>query len=294
MLAVNGHGEVFVAAGRGGVFRSIDNGDYWLQINNGITSVLISHLAINSNDDIFAGGLGGMYRSTDNGDNWSRIQSGMTSTNISALAIHKDGEIFAGTTTGGLFRSSDNGNNWNPIKNGLTSNNILALTANSDNIFAGTLDGVFLSKDKGDTWSQINHGLTNHTVSAFAVANNGYIFAGTNGGGVYRRLETTTVVEENIMGVPASFSLEQNYPNPFNPSTVISFQLAVNSAVSLSIYNMNGQLVRKLVTGEMNAGRHNISWDATNERGQRVASGVYLYIIRAGEFTAQRKLMLMK
>jgi sugar lactone lactonase YvrE len=93
---------------------------------------------------------------------------------------------------------------------------------------------------------------------------------------------------------PVSYQLEQNYPNPFNPSTVISFQLPVNSEVTLSIFNTNGQLVKKLVAGEMNAGRHSLVWDATNDRGERVASGVYLYVLKAGEFTAQRKLVVMK
>ncbi|NUM78655.1 T9SS type A sorting domain-containing protein, partial [candidate division KSB1 bacterium] len=91
-----------------------------------------------------------------------------------------------------------------------------------------------------------------------------------------------------------SYQLEQNYPNPFNPSTTISFQLPENSDVTLSIYNTNGQLVKKLVAGTMNAGQHTLVWDATNERGERVASGVYLYVLKAGEFVAQRKLVLMK
>jgi len=91
-----------------------------------------------------------------------------------------------------------------------------------------------------------------------------------------------------------SYQLEQNYPNPFNPSTTISFALPQAGEVTLSIFNTNGQLVKKLIAGEMNAGQHNLTWDATNEHGERVASGVYLYVIKAGEFTAQRKLVLMK
>jgi len=99
-----------------------------------------------------------------------------------------------------------------------------------------------------------------------------------------------------------SYQLEQNYPNPFsqiprfagNPTTTISFALPEAGEVSLSIYNMSGQLVKKLVAGEMNAGRHSFTWDATNTRGERVASGVYLYVIKAGAFTSQRKLVLMK
>jgi hypothetical protein len=91
-----------------------------------------------------------------------------------------------------------------------------------------------------------------------------------------------------------SYQLEQNYPNPFNPSTAISFALPQASEVSLAIFNTNGQLVCKLDAGQMNAGRHSFTWDATDDRGLRVASGVYLYVIKAGEFTAQRKLVLMK
>ncbi|MCK6562266.1 T9SS type A sorting domain-containing protein [bacterium] len=91
-----------------------------------------------------------------------------------------------------------------------------------------------------------------------------------------------------------SYQLEQNYPNPFNPTTTISFALPQAGEVSLSIFNTSGQLVKKLVAGAMNAGQHTLVWDATNERGERVASGVYLYVLKAGEFTAQRKLVLMK
>ncbi|NUM75838.1 T9SS type A sorting domain-containing protein [candidate division KSB1 bacterium] len=91
-----------------------------------------------------------------------------------------------------------------------------------------------------------------------------------------------------------SYELSQNYPNPFNPTTTIGFSLPEASDVTLSIYNTNGQLVKRLVAGAMNAGRHNFTWDATDQNGARVASGVYLYVLKAGEFVAQRKLVLMK
>lgn len=94
--------------------------------------------------------------------------------------------------------------------------------------------------------------------------------------------------------LPTAFALLQNYPNPFNPSTVIGFQLPVASEVRLSIYNINGQLVKRLVNREFAPGSHELVWDATNARGERVSSGVYLYVLRAGSFTAQRKLLLMR
>jgi sugar lactone lactonase YvrE/cytoskeletal protein CcmA (bactofilin family) len=99
-----------------------------------------------------------------------------------------------------------------------------------------------------------------------------------------------------------SYQLAQNYPNPFsqiprfagNPSTVIRFQLPVSGEVKLVIYNATGQLVRTLYSGEMPAGRFSVEWDGKNESGERVASGVYVYEMRAGEFVAQRKLVLMR
>jgi hypothetical protein len=91
-----------------------------------------------------------------------------------------------------------------------------------------------------------------------------------------------------------SYQLEQNYPNPFNPSTVISFQLPVISEVKLVVYNSTGQLVRMLYSGEMPAGRFSIVWDGKNEAGERVASGVYLAVFKAGEFRQVRRLLLMK
>jgi hypothetical protein len=91
-----------------------------------------------------------------------------------------------------------------------------------------------------------------------------------------------------------NYELAQNYPNPFNPSTMITFALPQAGEVSLAIYNMSGQLVRTLAQGEYASGRYQVLWNATDDRGARMASGVYLYILKAGEFTVQRKLVLMK
>ena len=95
-----------------------------------------------------------------------------------------------------------------------------------------------------------------------------------------------TGVEE---GLPLSFSLEQNYPNPFNPTTTLRYDLASAANVSLNVYNMQGQLVRQLVNTQQNAGRYELSFSA-NE----LASGVYIYHLKAGDFTQTRKMVLMK
>jgi parallel beta-helix repeat protein len=76
---------------------------------------------------------------------------------------------------------------------------------------------------------------------------------------------------------PARFALHQNMPNPFNPKTSIHFDLPFSSSVNLSVYNASGQLVRDLIVGEMAAGGHEVTWDARDDGGRMVASGVYLY-----------------
>jgi flagellar hook assembly protein FlgD len=88
--------------------------------------------------------------------------------------------------------------------------------------------------------------------------------------------------------------LFQNYPNPFNPTTTIEFALPEANSIILNIYNINGQLVRRLVSGSMDAGIHNIMWDGLSNNGVHVTSGVYIYSLQAGSFIQFQKMLLMK
>lgn len=98
---------------------------------------------------------------------------------------------------------------------------------------------------------------------------------------------------------PKETTLLPNYPNPFNPETWIPYQLAKDADVVLTIYAVNGQLIRTLAFGHQPAGiYHSRSraayWDGKNARGEPVASGVYFYTLTAGEFTATRKMLIRK
>lgn len=94
---------------------------------------------------------------------------------------------------------------------------------------------------------------------------------------------------EVSVGVPTEFSLSQNYPNPFNPSTTIKFALPTASNVKITIYNTIGKEVATLVNGTMEAGTHSAIWNASNN-----ASGMYFFKLEAGNFTATKKMMLIK
>jgi hypothetical protein len=89
--------------------------------------------------------------------------------------------------------------------------------------------------------------------------------------------------------LPTEFSLRQNYPNPFNPSTNIEFSLPVSSHVVLEVFTIQGQRVARLVNGNLEAGIHSVSFDASS-----LGSGVYLYRIQAGDFIRVNKMMLIK
>lgn len=94
--------------------------------------------------------------------------------------------------------------------------------------------------------------------------------------------------------LPEGYALLPAYPNPFNPTTEISYVLPKNSEVGLMIFNLSGQLVRILDTGQRSAGIHTVQWDATDDDGNRVTSGVYLFVLKAGHFMAQQRMVFMK
>jgi hypothetical protein len=93
---------------------------------------------------------------------------------------------------------------------------------------------------------------------------------------------------------PEAYTLHQNYPNPFNPTTQIRYDLPENSYVSINIYDLMGKRVKTLVNSKQDAGYRSIHWNATNEFGQPVSAGMYIYTIQAGEFSQTRKMVLLK
>ncbi|HLE57227.1 MAG TPA: amidohydrolase family protein [Rhodothermia bacterium] len=101
-------------------------------------------------------------------------------------------------------------------------------------------------------------------------------------------------VEDDPPGVPSGFSLNQNYPNPFNPSTTITFELAEKTAGDLEIFDVFGRRVRTWSVPAGNSGIHTLTWDGTDETGNVVAGGVYLYRLTAGEFEENRRMVLLK
>ena len=94
--------------------------------------------------------------------------------------------------------------------------------------------------------------------------------------------------------VPSEFTIQQNYPNPFNPTTNISYELALDKRVRVTIFNTRGQEIRVLADGWKPAGKHKLIWNAKNNSNQSVSAGVYFYVIEAGASKKMRKMILLK
>jgi len=110
-----------------------------------------------------------------------------------------------------------------------------------------------------------------------------------NGGNLKVEVET----------LPKAFALLQNYPNPFNPETWIPYQLTEPTEVTITIYNTNGQMVRRLELGNKMPGNYvdkakAAYWDGRNESGERISSGIYFYQLQAGKENAVRKMIVVK
>ena len=99
---------------------------------------------------------------------------------------------------------------------------------------------------------------------------------------------------EHDLTLPETFALHQNYPNPFNPETNISYDLPEDGLVSVNVYDMKGTLVKTLVNDVQSCGYRTLKWNGTNDKGQKVSAGLYLYRIEAEGFTDTKKMALIK
>jgi hypothetical protein len=142
-----------------------------------------------------------------------------------------------------------------------------------------------------------------HTVSIWARANSGSVSdvtvdPGGWGGSIIVKLLNDTIVGVTSEGeeptVPGDYTVQQNYPNPFNPSTQISYTLQKADKVEIVVYNIHGQKVKTLVSAYQSPGNKSVVWDGTDDSGNRLSSGIYVYKVTAGEHSVTKKMTLAK
>ncbi len=276
----------------GGILESTNNEDIWNTLQTiGLPITSIYCLALDSSNDLFAGtSINGIFISTDGGTFWTPagVYSPLIFYSVKTISIDDKGRIFAGTDTSGSYYSDDLGVNWNTIPS-ISGKSITSFLVKYPSMyFAGTSDsGAFVSTNRGSSWHSANNGLTEFSIMSLNVDQQGHVYAGTSQGLFKSAGIVTRIFDKN--DVPSSLSLLQNYPNPFNPTTVISYQLSVNSVATLKVYDVLGRLVKTLIDERQTAGIHSVTFNASN-----LSSGVYFYRLAAGSYVGTKKMILMK
>jgi len=269
-----------------GILKTTNEGINWILLTNGLNAQDIKCIK-NIGNLLFAGTSNGIYRSFNQGDYWTLNYA--QGVNVNCFASY-DTKLFAGITNYGVKVTTNLGYTWENFNTGLNNFNINSLIIYSDIIFAGTDIGVFASPVNDNYWILYNSGFdVNPKVNCLNLFKN-YIYAGTSGKSVWRRMIFDFAgIENNISNIPDKISLSQNYPNPFNPNTIIKFQINKNSFVSLKIYDVLGIEVATVVNKFIKAGEYE-----TTFKGSGFTSGIYFYKLTAGNFSETRKMILLK
>jgi outer membrane protein assembly factor BamB len=318
-LAVDGSGNVYVTGGSGGPSTSSDyatikynsNGDtLWVRRYNGVGNYpdYAYSLAVDGSGNVYVTGASGSDFATikynSSGDTlWVRKYNdpGSNYSYATSLAVDGSGNVYV-TGNGVVTFSLGGFSHYITIKYNSSGDTLWVRTsiygvANSLNVdIAGNVyvtgsNGTIKYNSSGDQqWIASENGV-DLVVDA---SRNVYIAGSTNSyhSNVYttiKYVQTPTFVEEKVLSIPSAYRLEQNYPNPFNPSTMINYQLAMNGYVTLKVFDILGREVTTLVNEERVAGSYTVRWDA-----EGIASGVYFYQLRTGNFAQTKKLMLMK
>jgi len=201
-----------------------------------------------------------------------------------------DDDTLGFVTPKGIYLSTDMCSTWTQISSIDCQVGLSLPSGFSEGMLVGTSElGVFLFSDMGDSLDARNEGLTNLNIHTLTLDNNGYVYAGT-GNGVWRRpLSEIVISVEEETNQLTDFFLSQNYPNPFNPTTKIKYSIPHSSNVQIKVFDVLGNELESLVNEEKPAGTYELTWNA-----DQLPSGVYIYQLKAGEYTAVKKMILLK
>jgi photosystem II stability/assembly factor-like uncharacterized protein len=244
-----------------------------------------------------------VFRSYDAGVTWEsfRIPNDVIATYPRSIAFTDNYNGMIADRRGNVVKSTDGGATWTVTHKPDTAsscfvNGVVAIP-NTSIIVALDDIGVYYTPDLGATCGKMNTPEAtkddNFVSAVFLNKDFGYIFS--YGGKVLRfENQVTGIAERPSEHKPTDFVLEQNYPNPFNPTTTIAFSVPQTQKVTLKVYNLMGEEIKTLVEGNVSAGNHYVNWDATDNSGQKVTSGLYLYTLKIGNQKLTKSMIFLK
>ncbi|MFA5403661.1 MAG: YCF48-related protein, partial [Ignavibacteria bacterium] len=196
---------------------------------------------------------------------------------------------FAVGNAGKYIKTTNEGTNWSVSTLSSYDLKSIFFPDSLNGWIVGSSGTVINTTNGGNNWIAKNGIYGSHTSVHFSnvqtgwiATNLGYIYQTTNGG-------STIGIQQISSEIPKEYKISQNYPNPFNPSTTIRLELPKKEYVNLTVYNVNGIEIERLINGVKNAGSYEISFDGSN-----ISSGIYYYRLMTVKFTDTKKMILIK
>lgn len=300
-------GWLFTVGFAGTFYLSTDCGDTWLtrhHINKTMHSIAFSPDIQNNFGGIIAGTDGSVWRTANSGYNWLPVNTGRFDYMNSVKYTSNTHALIVGNN-GTIMKSSNNGFSWSLVNHSLTTQHLRDLDAfrhpffsNNPSLTKVTVCGdngkIITSDDGGMTFSDQLGGDTRHlygvslrTYSAGIIV--GEIGSAVSGAMLFSLNNGASNISQIGSSIPEKFELSQNYPNPFNPSTKINFSLPVKGQAELTVFDMSGKMISKLVSAYLNAGMYEYEFDASY-----LASGTYFYKLVTNDFVQTKKMTLVK
>jgi hypothetical protein len=307
-IAIDSAGRIFSCGRSTGVVRSDDAGATWSLVP--CPGDYFPFMNIVRNGTIFVSTpyiygyshYGPLYYnyvrvSTNAGTSWSVIAPGPATGVTQALVSTAGGTLIAGTSSG-VYRSTDSGATWTEAT-GFMPIDVRSFATNAlDEVFAASPTlGVYRSTNQGRTWTAFNRGFSDVNAACLYCDPKGFLYAGTVhkdfstvSAGLFRTTRSTDGTDTlNNGGTGDLYRLSQNYPNPFSLATTVRCQLPVPSGVRLVVYDLIGREVAVLFNGDLGAGSHEYTFDASG-----LASGVYFCRMTTDTYSATRTMILVR
>lgn len=282
----------FACGADGDVARTTNAGTNWTKFDIPGASDMFRIKTFDANTAI-TGGVGGTtYKTTNGGVNWTAQITG-TNNFISSIAFtdNNNGYITTLGITEDVRRTTNGGLNWVAATSpGNTSGlNDLAMI-NPNTVYGVGPDGVIrYTNNSGANWVTMPSGNDTSYLRGITMVDAGVGYIVGNAGRILKTVNGGIGIQQISANVPDGFALEQNYPNPFNPITNIEFSVPKSGSVKLTVFDISGREIAKLVDGNLSIGTYKVDFDAAT-----LASGLYFYKLETEKFTETKKMILVK
>lgn len=292
-LVLYSGGHLLVSTYNMAVSKTTDSGTSWARDTLETVYSTCNALRVDPSNSnlVYAGGHTGFYKSTNAGGTWAQSSTGLSGTVNDIVIDSLNSSILYAGTSNGVFKSTNSGSNWSDMGCSGVSSIVIDVTTVTT-IYAGTSSGVYFSTNGGSNWTAMNEGLLMTNVTSLGLYHNNYLYAGTDGAGMWRW--TLNVGAEERHEKTVLIMMLACHPKPARGNVTICYTLSKELVTDLSVYDVQGRLVVQLARARQTAGDYSVTWYGKDTRGNAVPSGIYFCKLVTDDAIAIEKIILVK